>query len=105
MRPICCFVFLVFFVLIHKILNYFMKDLVKMTSAKKGSSQVNNLNNCGGLFTDYPDILTVPEMAKMLRVGRNTAYDLVKSGDIQSVKVKNQIRIPKSSVIEFLKCG
>ena len=57
------------------------------------------------IFDKYNDVVTVPELAKMLRVGRNTAYDLIKDGRIQSVRVKNQIRIPKSSVIEFLKCG
>lgn len=55
------------------------------------------------IFPDYGDVVTVCELAKMLRIGRNTAYDLVNSGQIQSVKVKNQIRIPKDSVIAFIK--
>jgi excisionase family DNA binding protein len=50
----------------------------------------------------YGDIITVPELAKILRVGRNTAYDLIKGDQIQSVRVKTQIRIPKSSVVDFL---
>jgi excisionase family DNA binding protein len=56
------------------------------------------------LFQDYGEVVTVPELAKMLRVGRNTAYDLVSTGQVQSVKVGNQIRIPKASVIDFLQC-
>jgi excisionase family DNA binding protein len=54
------------------------------------------------IFHDYADVVTVPEMAKMLRIGRNTAYGLVNSGQIPFVRVGNQIRIPKSSVIDFV---
>jgi len=55
------------------------------------------------MFQSYHDVVTVPEMAKMLRIGRNAAYDLVNTKQVQSVRVGNQIRIPKSNVIEFLK--
>lgn len=55
------------------------------------------------MFQSYNDVVTVPELAKMLRIGRNTAYDLISNGQIQSVRIKNQIRIPKDKIIEFLK--
>lgn len=29
------------------------------------------------IFQHYKDVITVPELAKMLRIGRNTAYELV----------------------------
>ncbi|HHY52470.1 MAG TPA: helix-turn-helix domain-containing protein [Clostridiales bacterium] len=60
--------------------------------------------NNGNLSTldNYGDVLTIPELAKILRVGRNTAYSLVNSGEIKSVRVRNQIRIPKSSILEYL---
>ncbi len=54
------------------------------------------------ILDDYNDVLTIPELAKILRVGRNTAYNLVNSGEIKSVRVRNQIRIPKSSILEYL---
>jgi len=57
------------------------------------------------LFADYADVVTVPELAQMLRIGRNSAYELVNAGYIRSVKVGSQIRIPKSSVLKFLECG
>ena len=53
-------------------------------------------------FQDYADVVTIPELAKMLRVGRNVAYDLVNNGQVKSVKVGSQIRIPKSSIIDFV---
>ena len=54
------------------------------------------------MFGDYDDVVTVCELSKMLRVGRNSAYNIINSGQIIFVKVGNQIRIPKSSVIEFV---
>ncbi len=57
------------------------------------------------LFPDYGEVVTVPELAKMLRVGRNTAYDLVGTGKVRSVKVGKQIRIPKLCVMDFLQRG
>jgi excisionase family DNA binding protein len=57
------------------------------------------------MFENFPDVLTVPQVAEILRVGRNTAYDLVRSGAIKGVKVGRQIRVAKSSVIEFISNG
>jgi len=57
------------------------------------------------LFQGYADVVTVHELAKMLRIGRNSAYDLVNGGHVKSVKVGNQIRIPKSSIIGFMQSG
>lgn len=38
----------------------------------------------------------------ILDIGRNTAYELVRSGQIRSIKVGRQLRIPRNAVIEFL---
>ena len=54
------------------------------------------------MFEQYPDVVTVRELCEMLHIGRNTAYGLVRSGAIESIRVKGQIRITKASVIKFL---
>jgi excisionase family DNA binding protein len=54
------------------------------------------------MFDTFPDVVTVCELAKMLNVGRNTAYELVSSGQIVSIKVKTQIRIPKKNIIRYI---
>lgn len=55
------------------------------------------------LFLDYPDVVTVNDVVKMLRVGRTTAYELVKKNKIKNVKkIGDRYRIPKRSVIEYL---
>lgn len=51
---------------------------------------------------DLPLALRVEDLMPILGVGRNTAYDLVRSGQIRSVKVGRQIRVPKDAVTEFL---
>lgn len=53
-------------------------------------------------FENLPLILTVDEITKVLRVSRNTAYELVRSGKIRSVKVGRTYRIPKAAVDEYL---
>ena len=39
------------------------------------------------MFSDYPDVVSIAELQSMLRIGRNTAYDLLKSGAISSIRV------------------
>lgn len=43
-----------------------------------------------------------PELGEALGVGRNTAYGLVNSGRIRSVRVGRRILVPTSAVDEFL---
>jgi len=38
----------------------------------------------------------------ILGIGRNTAYELVHSGQIKGIRIGRNIRIPKSEVIRFL---
>lgn len=52
---------------------------------------------------DLPLVLTISEVSKILGIGKNTAYDLIRSGAIKSVRVGRQIRVPKSAFLEFLK--
>ena len=53
-------------------------------------------------YDDIPLIMTVEDLMPILLIGRNTAYDLVRSGEIKSIRVGRQIRIPRDALIEFL---
>jgi excisionase family DNA binding protein len=46
--------------------------------------------------------LTVKELAKLLRVSRRTAYLLVQTGEVPSVRVGGSIRIPHAALIQEL---
>ncbi len=47
-------------------------------------------------------LMTVEEVAVMLRVGRNAAYDAVRRGDVPSVRIGKLIRIPRAAVMRML---
>ena len=51
---------------------------------------------------DLPLTLTVEEASQILRVGRNTAYELVRCGKLPSVRVGKQIRIPRQALLDYL---
>ena len=48
------------------------------------------------------NLLTVPEAAKLLRIGRNLAYDLVARGEIPSVRLGRVIRVPRTALEQWL---
>ena len=50
------------------------------------------------------DFLTVREAAKILRIGKDTAYAAVRSGTIPSVRIGKQIRISRQ-VLQALADG
>lgn len=54
------------------------------------------------IFSEYSDIVTVDEVMKMLRLGKNTVYKLLKDDEIMNVKVGARYVIQKQSVIEFV---
>ncbi len=52
--------------------------------------------------SNLPLVLSVDDLARVLGIGKNTAYDLVRSGRIKSLRVGHQIRISKSALLDFL---
>jgi excisionase family DNA binding protein len=53
-------------------------------------------------LADVPDFLTVRELARVLRIGRNQAYSLVNSGQVLSCRFGGSIRIPRTAVQRLL---
>ena len=44
----------------------------------------------------------VQNLMSILGIGRNTAYRLVRSGEIRSIKIGRQIRIPRQVLLDYL---
>jgi excisionase family DNA binding protein len=58
------------------------------------------------MYTSYdqlPLFLTVEQLAEVIGVGRNTAYAMVRSGQVHSFKAGNQFRIPKEVIKNLIK--
>ena len=53
-------------------------------------------------YEDLPTILSIEDLMKFLGIGKNSAYNLVRSGQIKSVRIGRQIRITRESVIAFV---
>ena len=51
---------------------------------------------------NLPVVLSVQQLADVLQIGRNSAYDLVKSGQICSIRIGRAIRIPQSALFDYL---
>lgn len=51
---------------------------------------------------DLPMVLRVEDLMPILDIGRNTAYELVRSGQIRSIKIGRKIRIPRDAVADYL---
>ncbi|MGL1863488.1 MAG: helix-turn-helix domain-containing protein [Pseudodesulfovibrio sp.] len=55
--------------------------------------------------TKTPNLLTVREVAELLRVHQRTAYRLITGGSIKAIKIGSQWRVPESALIEFIEKG
>ena len=59
------------------------------------------------MFEQYDDILTLDEVCEALHIGKNTAYELLKSGQLKSFKCGKCYKFPRKCVEEFVmgRCG
>ena len=53
-------------------------------------------------FDELPLLLRVEDLMPILSVGRNTAYELVRTEQIFSIRIGRQLRIPKQSVMDLI---
>ena len=62
------------------------------------SANYSTSTNCDNL----PLALTVLEAGQVLRVGRSVTYELVRSGQLRSVRIGRSIPIPRDALVEYL---
>ena len=48
------------------------------------------------------EVLTVAEVAKRLRIGRDAAYMLVRSGRLPSIRIGRRYLIAESQLVQFI---
>lgn len=55
------------------------------------------------MFAEYPDVVGVPDMRKMLGgISKKLAYKLLVRNEIHSIKIGREYKIPKCAVIDYL---
>lgn len=57
------------------------------------------------LFKEYPDCVGVKDLQKMLGIKKTKTYELLKSGEIKSIKIGKDYKISKLNVIAYLYGG
>ena len=62
-----------------------------------------NKNDNPTLREQLPMVLRVDELMPVLKIGRNAAYALVRSGQIKALRIGNSYRIPRSELLRFLR--
>ena len=54
------------------------------------------------MFESFRDVLSVDDLCQALDIGKNTAYKLLNSGDIKSLKIGKAHKIPKIWLMEYV---
>ncbi len=60
------------------------------------------MKNTSKIFANYPDVLTVEDLSKMLGISTKTTYKLLKEKKIKSITIGRTYKIPKINVLEYL---
>lgn len=54
------------------------------------------------MLENYGDVLTIIDVCDILNIGRNSAYKMLKDGEIPNKQVRRKYIIPKQGVINYL---
>ena len=54
------------------------------------------------MMADYDDLLTTEEACEALRIGYNTLYRLLHSGQLKAYRCGRVWRIPKAAIMTFI---
>ena len=55
------------------------------------------------MYEQIPEIMTLKECREILKVGKNTMLELLHTNQIEGFKIGTRWKIPKESVVEFLR--
>jgi len=55
------------------------------------------------VFKEYPDVMDVRQVSKLLGVSTKTVYRLLRVGALDSLKIGREFRVPKVNVMKYVK--
>jgi excisionase family DNA binding protein len=56
-------------------------------------------------MSDAPLVYTIEEAAQLLRIGRTTAYDAARRGELPSVRLGRRLLVPRQALEHLMKAG
>lgn len=66
------------------------------------SKSIRTSSTYDAMFRDYPDVVDIKDICRMLGIGKNKAYSLVKADEIKAIPCSKKIKVPKIAVIDYL---
>jgi excisionase family DNA binding protein len=54
------------------------------------------------MFENYNDMVNLEDLQKMLGIGKNKAYELLKNKEIENFKIGREYKIPKVAIINYI---
>lgn len=62
-------------------------------------------SSCGTMFSEYPDVVGVDEITRMLGVSRKQVYKILRKGRIAVIRCDRSYKAAKVSVIKYVLQG
>jgi excisionase family DNA binding protein len=54
------------------------------------------------MLNQYQDIMSVPDVAESLSIGKNRVYELLGNGDLKGFRIGRVWKIPKEALQEYI---
>jgi excisionase family DNA binding protein len=54
------------------------------------------------LLDDLPELLTIEELRRVLRIGRSFAHELIATGRVPHLRIGRRVRVPRAAVRALL---
>ena len=71
-----------------------------MTSVHTPSEEFDGGSGSVGFSSEL--LLTVPQAAQVLAIGRSTAYELIAAGELEVVHIGRSVRVPVRALEEYV---
>ena len=55
------------------------------------------------VFREYPEVLDVKQVSKLLGVSTKTVYKLIKAGSLAALRIGREFRFPKVSIMKYMR--
>lgn len=84
------------------VLKSYLQWRYQMSNHTSEDDRLSNNEPNGSIPMELPLVLRVEDLMQILSIGRNTAYELVRSGKIKSIRIGRSYRITRDSIAEYL---